>query len=124
MDPRKMPLGKLFQKVFLDRQGYMSQALNTADKKLKRFNLLISKQDTFEDSTSPIGVIIKDWTRSIGVNSVIKAEHDAEEAGLNTVILVGNNFSLQARGMASRANIRLVSRGELIVNYPAELASY
>lgn len=124
MDPRKMPLGKLFQKVFLDRQGYMPQALNTANKKLNRFNLLISKRDTFEDATNPIGVIIKDWTRSIGVNSVIKAEHDAEEAGLNTVILVGNNFSLQARGMADRANIRLVSRGELVVNFPTELASF
>ena len=92
IDPRNCCLKQLFEEVFLDRQGY--QFKQPTSKDMRKFNLLISKGTNGD--TTPIGVIIKDWTRSIGVNSVIKAEHDAEEAGLNTVILVGNQFSLQA----------------------------
>jgi len=109
---------KLFQEVFLDRHGYSTEEPEPTSKELRPFKFLIAKQGPSENKErNPTGVVIKDWTRSIGVNSVIKAEHDAEEAGLNDVILVGNNFSLQARGMASRISMRLVSRGELVVNY-------
>ena len=94
--------------------------------KIKKFNMVINRSEANGngDSNYPIGVIIKDWTRSIGVNSVIKAEHDAEDAGLNTVIVVGNQFSLQARGMANRMGIRLISRGELVVGYHQDPAVF
>jgi len=115
-------LKKLFEEVFLDRQGYNFEEPTSKD--LRKFNLLIDRPESNGDHNYPIGVIIKDWTRSIGVNSVIKAEHDAEEAGLNTVILVGNQFSLQARGMANRMGIRLISRGELVVGYHQDPAVF
>lgn len=122
IDPRNCCLKKLFEEVFLDRQGYRFKEPTTKD--LRKFNLLIDKPEANGDSNYPIGVIIKDWTRSIGVNSVIKAEHDAEEAGLNTVLVVGNQFSLQARGMANRMGIRLISRGELVVGYHQDPAVF
>lgn len=112
-----MSLGQLFRQMFLDLYGYSWKAPEPTKKELRPFNMIISKQESFITPNGPIGVVIKDWTRSIGVNSVIKAEHDAEEAGLNDVILVGNRFSLQAKGMAQRMGIRLISKGELVVTY-------
>lgn len=116
-----MSLGQLFQQMFLDLYGYAWKAPEPANKELRPFNLIISKNESSVTSNDTIGVVIKDWTRSIGVNSVIKAEHDAEEAGLNDVILVGNRFSLQAKGMAQRMGIRLISKGELVVTYQEQL---
>lgn len=103
--------------MFLDLYGYVWKTPEPANKELQPFNLIISKNERFITPNDTIGVVIKDWTRSIGVNSVIKAEHDAEEAGLDDVILVGNRFSLQAKGMAQRMGIRLISKGELVVTY-------
>jgi len=60
-----------------------------------------------------IGVQVKDWRRTLGVNAVFQFWRKVQEAGLTMGILIGTEFSDQARNRPME-NIFLISKGELI----------
>jgi len=60
-----------------------------------------------------IGVIVKDWKRTLGVNVVLQFWKKIKDCGLTMGILIGTEFSEQARRRPLE-NIFLISRGELV----------
>ncbi|MHA1972030.1 MAG: restriction endonuclease [Candidatus Hodarchaeales archaeon] len=76
-----------------------------------RINLLIQNGDDDES----IGVIIKDWRRSVGVDIIIRAEHVLKDnRSLAKILIVANHFSDPARFLAEKIGIFLLTRGDLI----------
>ncbi len=68
-------------------------------------------------SESPqIGVLLKDWGRTCGVNVILQFEQVVKDARPNVHqgMLVANQFSSSARSLAEKAGILLLSRGELV----------
>lgn len=86
-----------------------AERLSTNGKKRHKFDFII------EDPSSGdlIGVQVKDWKRTLGVNAVIQFWKRINETGLTMGILIGTEFSETARRRAVE-NIFLISRGELI----------
>ena len=86
-----------------------AERLSTNGKRRYKFDFLI------EDPSSGdlIGVQVKDWKRTLGVNAVIQFWKKINETGLTMGILIGTEFSETARRRAVE-NIFLISRGELI----------
>ncbi|MFQ5976743.1 MAG: restriction endonuclease [Candidatus Heimdallarchaeota archaeon] len=81
------------------------------------FDFLISNKEkaTLGDRT-PVGVLMKDWARVCGVNVIIRCETIMNDVR-NVVpqgLVVSNQFSVAARELAQKANILLLSRGELV----------
>lgn len=86
-----------------------AERFSTNGKKRHKFDFLI------EDPSSGdlIGVQVKAWKRTLGVNAVIQFWKRINETGLTMGILIGTEFSETARRRAVE-NIFLISRGELI----------
>ena len=62
-----------------------------------------------------IGIIILDWDRVIGVDVVLRFWRSIKSCGLTMGILVGSDFSEQARARAKALeNIFLISKGDLV----------
>ncbi|MFW9915714.1 MAG: restriction endonuclease [Candidatus Thorarchaeota archaeon] len=61
-----------------------------------------------------IGVWVKDWARTCGVDVILRFEQILKDANFNQGILVSNEFSREARSLAEKAGITLLSRGELV----------
>ncbi len=116
-DLSKLPLLELARKYFNVMKKIRknikiieaTERLSTNGKKKHKFDFII------EDPASGdlIGVIVKDWKRTLGVNAVIQFWKLINETGLTMGILIGTEFSDTARRRAVE-NIFLISRGELI----------
>jgi len=65
-------------------------------------------------STEEIGVLVRDWKRSVGVDVLIKSDQLAEATGIEKIMVVGNRFSANARNFAQARGILLLSRSELM----------
>jgi len=62
-----------------------------------------------------VGVIIKDWKRAVGVDTIIRAERTMDSSLLlSGVLVVGNSFSSPAQALAEKINLPLLTRGELL----------
>ncbi len=85
------------------------ERFSTTGKHRYKFDFII------EDPVSGdiIGVQVKDWRRTLGVNAVFQFWRKVQEAGLTMGILIGTEFSDQARNRPME-NIFLISKGELI----------
>ncbi|MFW9916654.1 MAG: restriction endonuclease [Candidatus Thorarchaeota archaeon] len=79
------------------------------------FDFLLSRKSTAEDSLT-IGVVVKDWARSCGINVIIDFEHVLKDmqSTIQRGLLVTNQVSSMARLLAQKAGILLLSRGELV----------
>lgn len=61
-----------------------------------------------------IGVYIKDWNRSIGINHIQRLYKALVNTDCIGGIFVGNQFSLYARSLAEKLNIRVLDRNDLV----------
>jgi len=61
-----------------------------------------------------IGVMVLDYRKHCGTDSVIKAEKLGKDCDLGKMMVVSNGFSSSAQAMARRAGILTLSRGELV----------
>jgi len=69
-----------------------------------------------EDSCNEIGIIVKDWRRSIDYRTILKVEKILKTTkNITKVLLVGRYFSDFAQLWAERLNIPILSSGELDV---------
>ncbi|MFW9994828.1 MAG: hypothetical protein ACFFD4_22495 [Candidatus Odinarchaeota archaeon] len=80
-----------------------------------RFDFVISgsRQET-PLSGKGIGVMVLDYRKHCGTDSVIKAEKAGKDCDLGKMMVISNGFSSSAQAMAKRAGILTLSRGELI----------
>ncbi|MCR8432886.1 MAG: restriction endonuclease [Crenarchaeota archaeon] len=67
-----------------------------------------------EDTGERWGVIIKDWRRSIGSDTIIKFKRVVESLGLTAGIVIGNKISDLAIEKARRYGLITLTRGEMI----------
>lgn len=69
-----------------------------------------------KSKTEYIGVIIRDWKRTVGVGQIHKAEELLQTCPkLNRVLIVSSlGFSYSASRLAKKVGIGLISRGELV----------
>ena len=65
-------------------------------------------------ATEEIGVLIRDWKRSVGVDVLIKTDQIAEATGIKKIMVLGNMFSANARTFAKSRGILLLSRSDLV----------
>lgn len=117
LDLAKLPLIEL-AKMYIDVMKKMrknikvienAELLSTNGRKKYRFDFII------EDPAAGdlIGVIVKDWARTLGVNVVYQFIRKIRETGLTMGILIGTEFSAIVRKREFE-NIFLISRGELV----------
>ena len=78
------------------------------------FDFLISNDQDQAPLGNSIGVMIFDYKKHCGTDSVIKAERAAKDCDLNKMMVISNGFSSSAQAMAKRAGILTLSRGELM----------
>ncbi len=71
----------------------------------------IGSQDKFAS-----GIVILDYGKSIGTDVINKYDRISKDLkmSVNKLILVSNDFSVPAKNMAEKANLFLLSRGELV----------
>ncbi|MFW9995315.1 MAG: hypothetical protein ACFFD4_24980 [Candidatus Odinarchaeota archaeon] len=65
-------------------------------------------------SGNGVGVMVFDYRKHCGTDSVIKAEKAGKDCALGKMMVISNAFSASAKSMASRAGIVTLSRGELV----------
>ncbi|MFX1294679.1 MAG: restriction endonuclease [Promethearchaeota archaeon] len=63
-----------------------------------------------------IGVLIVNWSRSIGVNVIRKLNRIVQGANLKDGILIGKFFSEHSRRFAKDYNVQLLSRRRIYLN--------
>ncbi|MHA2296022.1 MAG: hypothetical protein ACXAEU_03930 [Candidatus Hodarchaeales archaeon] len=62
-----------------------------------------------------IGVMIFDYRKHLGTDSIIKAEKTVKDcAEIEKILVVSNGFSTSADSLAKRADIMTFNRGELV----------
>ncbi|MHA2271528.1 MAG: restriction endonuclease [Candidatus Hodarchaeales archaeon] len=76
------------------------------------FDFLLSMNGS--NSPEQLGVWVKDWARTCGVDVIHRFEQILKDANFHQGILVSNEFSKEARLLAKKAGILLLSRGELV----------
>ena len=70
----------------------------------RKFDLIIQKSRLVQ------GVWIRDWKRTIGVNVVINLDKASEDVGFKNPVLIGGQFSGQAKSYANRRKITLLTK--------------
>jgi hypothetical protein len=74
----------------------------------------VLKKPASHTSNEEIGVLVRDWKRSVGVDVLIKTDQIAEVTGIKKIMVLANMFSANARTYAKSRSILLLSRSELI----------
>ena len=85
-----------------------------------KFDFLVSQdKQPSPEILADIGVLVKDWARTCGINVILQFEQIVKDVrpAIRQGMLVGNQFSSSARSLAEKAGILLLSRGELISIY-------
>ncbi len=59
-------------------------------------------------------VFVKDWRRSVGVNTIINVDRAAEALKIPGPIIVSNEFSEHARAYAKRRGVTLLTKQEVL----------
>lgn len=75
-----------------------------------RFDLLVSNEQ--EQHV----VLVLDWVKTVGIDTIIKADQAAADIDLPSLILVARKFSDHVRSYANKKRIMLVTENELVSN--------
>jgi len=57
---------------------------------------------------------VKDWSRTVGVNMVIKLDRAASDTNVRNSAIVAGRFSDHAKAYANRRRVRLVEKREVL----------
>jgi hypothetical protein len=77
---------------------------------LHRFDLLVSKEEEQH------AVLVLDWNKTVGIDTIIKADQAAADVALPSLMLVARKFSDHVRAYANKKRITLVTENELVAN--------
>ena len=115
MDLKNTPLRELAEE-FWRRKGFLVEktvAMRGINGDTYTFAYVLRKPSNHA-SNEEIGVLVRDWKRSVGVDVLIKTDQIAETTGLKKIMVLANRFSANARTYAKSRSILLLSRSELI----------
>ena len=115
LDLKNTPLTELAEQ-FWRRKGFLVEkeiAMRGINGDTYTFSYVLRKRSN-DGSNEKIGVLVRDWKRSIGVDILIKTDQIAEATGIEKIMVLGNMFSANARNYAKSRSILLLSRSELI----------
>lgn len=115
LDLKNTPLPRLAEKLwhmqgFSIEENYEKRGINGDSYK---FDYVLRKHSKSK-STEEIGVLVRDWKRSVGVDVLIKIDQIAETTGMKQIMVLGNMFSANARTFAKSRGIILLVRSDLI----------
>jgi len=115
LDAKNTPLKKLAEEYWR-RKGYLVKkkvAMRGINGDTYTFSYVLRKTSN-HTSNEEIGVLVRDWKRSVGVDVLIKTDQIAEATGIKKIMVLANMFSANARNYAKSRSILLLSRSELI----------
>ncbi|MEM2995414.1 MAG: restriction endonuclease [Candidatus Bathyarchaeia archaeon] len=96
---------------YFERNGYHVERENTAlegfSGVLWKFDLIVQKGKTAH------GVWVKEWSKTIGINTIINIDKASEDVRLANPIIVGEKFSDHAKAYANRRKILLLTKRQL-----------
>ena len=55
-------------------------------------------------------VLIKEWSRTVGVNMIISIDRASEDVGFSSPIMISGKFSGHAKAYANRRGLTLITR--------------
>ncbi len=99
---------------YFKNQGYDIQLNVTITGTLKNGKYCYDMICT-DAKNNKIGVVIKDWGRSIGINAIRHFNEMVECSNLNKGILVGHQFSGYAKNLSTEYyKVKTLSKNELV----------
>ncbi|MHA1682118.1 MAG: restriction endonuclease [Promethearchaeota archaeon] len=108
---RKLDLFKLVDLYFKQKypDQYESNVEVRGNTRRWTFNVLLETSDG-----SKIGVVVKDWGRTLGVNQVRQLQKACNDVQLDGGVLISNTFSPSAVQYGVRYGVSCYSRYDLI----------
>lgn len=80
-----------------------------------KIDFIITGQKNSSTSNGKTGLIVKDYKKSTGSDTICQIERLLKDLPqINQIILLANEFSVPARNLAERCGVPTISRGELI----------
>ena len=99
---------------FLEKHNFKYQESNKSDIE-KKIDFIITGQKNSEIEAGKTGIIVKDYKKSTGSDTICQIERLLKDLPhINQIILLANEFSVPARNLAERCGVPTISRGELI----------
>ena len=81
----------------------------------QKIDFIITGQKNAEVGPVKTGLIVKDYKKSTGSDTICQIERLLKDLPhINQIILLANEFSVPARNLAERCGVPTISRGELI----------
>ena len=81
----------------------------------QKIDFIITGQKNTELDSVKTGLIVKDYKKSTGSDTICQIERLLKDLPqINQIILLSNEFSVPARNLAERCGVPTISRGELI----------
>jgi len=97
--------------AYFKKEGYK---VNSQDVKLeghsgvsRHFDLIVQK------GRLELGVWVRDWNRTIGVNVIINLDTSSEDVDLSSPVLIGEKFSDHAKSYSNRRKITLLTKQKI-----------
>ena len=112
MNLRELAVCFLEKHNFKYQDTFNSEWDNNQEKKI---DFIITGQKNTEVSGAKTGLIVKDYKKSTGSDTICQIERLLKDLPhINQIILLANEFSVPARNLAERCGVPTISRGELI----------
>ncbi len=100
---------------FLEKHNFTYQDTNISPRETKKIDFIITGQKNSNVDTVNTGLIVKDYKKSTGSDTICQIERLLKDLPhIGQIILLANEFSVPARNLAERCGIPTISRGELI----------
>ena len=104
--------------AFLEKHNFKYKEIDEAEKNNSlesKIDFIITGQRNSNASAGKTGLIVKDYKKSTGSDTICQIERLLKDLPqINQIILLANEFSVPARNLAERCGVPTISRGELI----------
>jgi hypothetical protein len=112
MNLRELAVCFLEKHNFMYNEAIQGENRNELEKKI---DFIITGQKNSAQSNIKTGLIVKDYKKSTGSDTICQIERLLKDLkSVSTIILLANEFSVPARNLAERCGVPTISRGELI----------
>lgn len=102
---------------FLEKHSfkYQENLPNVSNNLEQKIDFIITGQKNNEIDSVKTGIIVKDYKKSTGSDTICQIERLLKDLPqINQIIVLANEFSVPARNLAERCGVPTISRGELI----------
>ncbi|MHA1794309.1 MAG: restriction endonuclease [Promethearchaeota archaeon] len=108
---RKMELFKIVELYCQNRfpGQFKTNVEMRGNTKKWKFDIFIETEEGMK-----IGIVVKDWIRTLGVNQVREVQKACNDTMLDSGVLITNSLSSSAKSYAERYNISCYSKYDLL----------